>query len=201
MGAHGAGGDGDARAGFQVEGPAVERTGDLARIGVHPSGAERAAAMRALVVQRVELAAHVEDGDAPAGQLDGLALAGRQSGGVEGGEEVRHGRSLDNRRRKAIRRPPKEREASGKIRTRTSNRRPSSDLEASRAMKTQPFSELEASRRPKTQGIGDLEASRQVTWHGFHNLEASGRVKTRRFGGLEATRTLKQRGFDPVNRT
>ena len=46
--------------------------------------------MWAIVVQREEFAGDVEDRDASAVEQDGLALAGRQRGGVEGGEEVRH---------------------------------------------------------------------------------------------------------------
>lgn len=65
----------------------MQRAGHRAFLSFHPTGAERAAAVRARVVQRVELAAHVEDGDALAGDLDGLALAGRQGGGIEGGRK------------------------------------------------------------------------------------------------------------------
>ena len=86
MRAHGPGRFGDARAALEVEGPAMERAGDLAGVSVHPAGAEWATTMRAGIVQRVELATDVEDGDALAGKLDGLALARRQGGGIEGGE-------------------------------------------------------------------------------------------------------------------
>jgi len=44
--------------------------------GVKPARPQRTAAMRTVVVQREELAADIEDSDAPAIEQHGLALAG-----------------------------------------------------------------------------------------------------------------------------